>query len=705
MKRALSFFISIIMLLSVFSGCAKNKDADTASNQPSVTNSQSTAGTNEKTSSSNETNDGASGGNSQNTDTKANETQNSAGQNKGTNNPIKGVNNTKTTTSYSSGSSSKNTGAAGSKNAGNSAGTVNFDDVLNKAVSYMEKNALSKDYKISDWDAISLKVSGKEFGSNFIKNKGNTLAKEIDNYYMTDYARTILGIMAAGYDPNNFQGIDLISIIKNSMAEDGKFKDTIKGGEELVNCHVWSIIALEAAGADYDRDKALKYLESKQNKDGGFYIFAPYPDSDMDFTAMSVIALTMAGRDAKAPSVSNALKYLKTRLSAMEKDKGLESAETLSVMLEAIVASGANVNDYKINGRNIADELLTFKDASGGFKHVKTGLVNEIASRQVITALAFYKNNKNMYKELIFKKGNFYAGENKEVPSIKIHNAIYDVKTGTVEFEALVEKLDKINVEIINGRDSYTDVIKPDNGIVKISKQLPESNYDIIIKGTKDGNIVYIYNTKLEKINEEIGASVRIESYDKNVLYDKNLSTGTTRVFDYDGTAYSQGKVSVYSFVMKALNDMGIKSNVSYSYGTPFITSIDGITGGKFGGWDGWMYLVNGMDPGVGMSDALVKAGDEILVYYGDFGIKPLQITAPGTASKGQTIEVSVKADGKAVENAALYANGKKYTTDANGKVSITANEAGSLEIYAEKLDDKGKPLFVRSIKKVIVVK
>ena len=117
------------------------------------------------------------------------------------------------------------------------------------------------------------------------------------------------------------------------------------------------------------------------------------------------------------------------------------------------------------------------------------------------------------------------------------------------------------------------------------------------------------------------------------------------------------------------------------------------------------MYFVNGMDPCVGMTDVEVKAWDEILVYYGDWGIKPLSITLPETASKGQNIEIVVKAEDKVVENAAVWVSGKKYITDKNGIVTVTIEELGNLEIYAEKLDDSGKPLFVRSVKKVIVVK
>ncbi len=709
MKKIISIFISIILVLSVFTGCAKNKDVNTTSNEQSSTNTQSTTNNTNNTTVSNETTKEATNDSTQNTETTVDKPQSSAEQN--TNTQSTTTDNSKTLASSSSNNSSKNISKPAEKPTNTvkqtpaPANTVNLDDVLNKAVLYVEKNAAAKDYKISDWDAIGLKISRRQLDSKYIEYKGETLGKEIDNYYMTDYARTILGVMSAGYDPNNFQGIDLVSIIKNSVLEDGKFKDTIKGGEELVNSHVWSMIALEASGATYDRERALKYLEGKQNKDGGFYIFAPYPDSDVDFTAMSVLALTMAGRDSKSLAVSNALNYLKGKLAEMEKDPKIETSETLSVILEAIVSAGENVNNYKIYGKNIVDELLTFIDTTGGFKHLKTGSVNDIATRQVVTALGFYKNNKNMYKELKFTKNNFFTGKYDVVTFMKIHNAFYDVKDGTVEFEAITENIDEVNIEITNGKDSFTEVLKPEFGLVKISKSLPESEYEIIIKGTRGGNVVYIYSTRLEMVNEKTTASVRIESYDKNVLYDKAVTTGNIRVFDFDGTAYTQGKISAYSFVMRALNSMAIKSNVSYSYGAPFIASIDDIAGGKFGGWDGWMYFVNGKDPGVGMTDVEVKAGDEILVYYGDWGIKPLNITLPETASKSQNIEIAVRAEDNAVENAAVWVNGKKYITDTNGTAIITFDEVGSFEIYAEKLDDNGKPLFVRSVKKVIVVK
>jgi uncharacterized ferredoxin-like protein len=77
----------------------------------------------------------------------------------------------------------------------------------------------------------------------------------------------------------------------------------------------------------------------------------------------------------------------------------------------------------------------------------------------------------------------------------------------------------------------------------------------------------------------------------------------------------------------------------------------------------------------------------------------------PQEASKGQSIQATVKSDGKPVEGAAVWANGKKYITDGNGIAYIETAELGNVAAYAEKLDEKGKPQFVRSDIKTVLVK
>jgi hypothetical protein len=338
-------------------------------------------------------------------------------------------------------------------------------------------------------------------------------------------------------------------------------------------------------------------------------------------------------------------------------------------------------------------------------RHLRKGSVNDIATRQVLTALGFYKNSKNMYKELKYTKGSYFNNAGTDEVKVKLQSALYDMKSGTAEISGAASNADSVAIEINGGKDAYREELKIENGSFKLSKALPDGDYNAVISGKKGSSTVFVTGIGLEKISASAKASVRIESYDKNILFKDNVLAGNRRVFDIDGNYFTSGKLSVYSFVMKALMDMNIIPSVSYSYGAPFITAIDGIAGGKFGGWDGWMYFVNGKDPGAGMTDVEIKDGDEILLYYGDWGIRPLEITLPQEVSKGQTIQAAVKADGKPVAGAAVWANGRKYSTDDNGIANIETAESGSIKIFAEKSDDKGKPQFVRSIEKTVLVK
>lgn len=588
----------------------------------------------------------------------------------------------------------------------------NIESVINEAVNYLKLKAAQNGYRIGDWDAITFSTAGKDINSSdfkkdgmgYIEYRAEAISKEIDKYYLTDYARTMLGVISAGYDPASFQGINLEAIIENAVTEEGKFKDTIEGGNELLNCHVWSMIALESAHETYDRQKAVKYIESKQNPDGGFYIFTQYPISDVDFTAMTVVALTMAGQDKNSPSVSKALGYLKSQLKQYEKNTSYESVETLATILQAAVCSKDDISTYKIKDKNIVDEILSFRNTDGGFRHLKTGPSNDISTRQALTALEFYKNNKNMYLSFNYKKGNYYA-KSTELSIFILQNAFYDKEAGTVEVTGRVKNIDEVIIEISDGTKTYTEMLNPENGFVSLKKSLPQSNYGVIIKCKKSGDIVNIYNNSIENINNKIKAYVRIEGIDKTIVKKCKILLGNKKVYDYNGIPYNTGKISAYAFVIKSLADNFIESSVNYSWGAPFISAIDAISGGKFGGWDGWMYLINGKDPSSGMADVEIKDGDDILVYYGDWGIRPLSVTVPAEVQAGHDFNVVVKSDEKFVKEASVIINGQKYTTDENGTVKIKIDYPGVFEIYAEKNDSNGKPLYIRSERYNITIK
>ena len=49
-----------------------------------------------------------------------------------------------------------------------------------------------------------------------------------------------------------------------------------------------------------------------------------------------------------------------------------------------------------------------------------------------------------------------------------------------------------------------------------------------------------------------------------------------------------------------------------------YITSVAGEDAGFFGGWDGWMFRVNGIEASSGVKETAIEDGDQLYLYYAD---------------------------------------------------------------------------------------
>ncbi|WP_055106265.1 DUF4430 domain-containing protein [Paenibacillus ihumii] len=82
--------------------------------------------------------------------------------------------------------------------------------------------------------------------------------------------------------------------------------------------------------------------------------------------------------------------------------------------------------------------------------------------------------------------------------------------------------------------------------------------------------------------------------------------------------AASGGEVTALDVMKQGLDtavppiSYSITGSGSYAY----VTEIAGQTAGALGGWDGWMYTVNGAAPDVGAGDYLIQSGDQVHFYY-----------------------------------------------------------------------------------------
>ena len=121
-----------------------------------------------------------------------------------------------------------------------------------------------------------------------------------------------------------------------------------------------------------------------------------------------------------------------------------------------------------------------------------------------------------------------------------------------------------------------------------------------------------------------------------------------------------------------------------------YISEINGEASGKFGGWDGWLFLLNGKMSDVGISDVRLKKGDSVVFFYGDpYGANGF-LFPEYSVSEGK---ITFTADGKPIEGLTVTLNGKEYLTDAAGSVSCAA---GKYTLQIGKYAESGLSLVLR---------
>ncbi|MGF7060355.1 S-layer homology domain-containing protein [Brassicibacter mesophilus] len=264
--------------------------------------------------------------------------------------------------------------------------SISFANDLVPTITYL------KSQDLDEWGILALYASEQKLN--------NCSLDKINSDITTDYEAYIVGAVALEKDVAREK-----NIVKNSQRDDGKFADYIDGtGEELVNAHIWGIISLYVAGENsYDKEGALDWLKENQNSDGGFPIFVGDNNSNVDLTAMGVVAYKALGLDKDSGEVKSALKYIDDNLYTKE------SCESIAWAILSKISVKANVDKKMYN------KLLEYRLNDGGFKHINTiSKSNYMATWHGLLAMVDYKNkisifdklhNLNKFKDL--KRGNY----------------------------------------------------------------------------------------------------------------------------------------------------------------------------------------------------------------------------------------------------------------------------------------------------------
>lgn len=223
---------------------------------------------------------------------------------------------------------------------------------------------------------------------------------------------------------------------------------------------------------------------------------------------------------------------------------------------------------------------------------------------------------------------------------------------------------------------------------------------------------------------------------------DSETMTVTFRVEGSAGTIYEEAPlvvtagVTVLDVLTQACDDASIEYNITDHSSYVYVTQIGPDVEGQFGVWDGWQYMVNGVKPDVAINEYYVEQNDEIYFYYGNIGdlyegttvadevekltlLPEIEIVSP-TPTAGEDLQIRIRATydiydeyyhlvasgvQSMITGATVNFNGQRYTTDANGLVTIPASavSVGEYEIRVSKDIVNSYPRLVRTERPIVI--
>ncbi|MFC3750224.1 S-layer homology domain-containing protein [Paenibacillus sp. GCM10012306] len=235
---------------------------------------------------------------------------------------------------------------------------------------------------------------------------------------------------------------------------------------------------------------------------------------------------------------------------------------------------------------------------------------------------------------------------------------------------------------------------------------LPAGTYDVELTGYRQGAAPSVLPVQSQfSVAAQAHSSIAIEGPEGP------LASGTV-----DATSPLQA-------LRKLAQTSNLSLDVTNSPMGEYVSAIKEIEAGQYGGWDGWFYAVKKDGgwtlPNVGAADYLLQSGEQILFYYGDFGVTSFidSIQAePKQPVSGQPFTILVKkivddwnTGGSLIlpaEGVQVTIKGETVTTNNDGKATfVSGKTAGDYEIEVTGYQKNAAPTVVRTVSPISVAK
>lgn len=242
-----------------------------------------------------------------------------------------------------------------------------------------------------------------ENARNYVSDVGSDRLHHVKS---TENSRMILGITAAGGDPSNIAGYNLLSGLSSMKFLKAQGNNGPIWALIAFDCKDYKIPENEDADDCVTREKLVNYILSMQCKNGGWGLTAD--SSDIDMTAMALQSLAPYKDDEGVDSaIDKALNYLAEQQNEFGgfESYGTRNSESCAQVIVALCSLDVDpMKDKRFvkNGNTVVDALCTFA-VDGGFCHqLEQPEADGIATEQAYYALA-------AYHRFVNKKSSLYS--------------------------------------------------------------------------------------------------------------------------------------------------------------------------------------------------------------------------------------------------------------------------------------------------------
>ncbi|WP_339189603.1 S-layer homology domain-containing protein [Paenibacillus sp. FSL P2-0121] len=423
---------------------------------------------------------------------------------------------------------------------------------------------------------------------NNVATKIASIIKEdgkLDANKSTENSRAILGLTSIGKDITNVAGYDL----RKALADYQYIQKQGNNGPIFaliaLDSHNYEIPVVDGVTEQTTREKLVQYILDKEVKKGtaeagGWELGVTKADVDMTAMAMQALAPYYASRDDVKAAVDRAIQWLSDNQNNQGgfTSWGSTSSESISQVIVALTGVGVDPHTdarFVKSGNSLIDALLSFAAPEGGFKHILTGKVDNMATDQGTYALVSYDRLINHSNRLFDmndvqleqpeEPGPGQPEGPKELPLPSGENPKVEIPNDANDYIVPISAGDsnkEITVAISEENQSKVSVNLPSNSDLPQIEAIKGNVSVVIPKGAK---VTSGDASAIELISALTGAESALkDSVNQIIPGDKKLDN-ILQAFSMGGSA----RVEFSQFITLTFKDLKGKEAAYIQYGTP----------------------------------------------------------------------------------------------------------------------------------------